>query len=422
MGMNEREVKIMRIEVWRSVRVLAAIALASLSVNSVNANPVADSSSPASTTSSSINPCVTWQAIRTAVQSGRVQSAMIFPELPDGFKKGCVFYDPGAHTVNLFILKDGVSPDSVSVAAPQPDDGSLSQIVPIGSLGEEAYDALMNSGQLLEVGFDGSPAYMEFIQRKNAWDRAFIDRSEYGNVTVYFRYLFMESKGVPPEVMARLLEATKSQFDKAEVKPTAKFDSAQNRNLLQAIEAGDIQAVRAALEEGADPNTEGEDPNVKVGVEVTALMLAARYNRIEIAKVLIERGANVNGGNYAIGYPLQEAAEKGYLEMVTLLLSKGADVNTSADENYTALQGAVDERHTEVVEVLLKHGADPNVMTPSVPILCRAASNRYVEAVRLLIGSGADVNAECDGKTPRAIAEEKGYTEIVNLLKQAGAQ
>jgi ankyrin repeat protein len=346
---------------------------------------------------------------------------MIFPELPDGFKEGCVFYDPGAHTLNFYILKDGVSPDSISVVAPQPDDSAISQIVPIASLGEEAYDALMNSGQLLRVGFDGSPAYTEFIQQKNAWERAFIDRSEYGNVTVYFRYLFMESKGVPPEVMARLLEATKGQFDKAEVKPTAKFNSAQNQNLFRAIEYGDIKAVRAALSEGADPNTEGEDPNVEVGVEATALMLAARYNRVEIAKVLIERGANVNGGNYAIGYPLQEAAEKGYLEMVTLFLSKGADVNIAADENYTALQGAVDERHTDVVEVLLKHGADPNVMTPSVPILCRAATNRYVEAVRLLLASGADVNAECDGKTPRAIAEEKGYTEIVNLLKQAGA-
>lgn len=140
---------------------------------------------------------------------------MIFPELPDGFKEGCVFYDPGAHTVNLFILKNGVSPNSVSVVAPQPDNGPFSQIVPRASLGEEAYDALMNSGQLLRIGFDSSPAYMEFIQRKNAWDRAFIDRSEYGNVTVYFRYLFMESKGVPPEVMARLLEATKSQFDKS---------------------------------------------------------------------------------------------------------------------------------------------------------------------------------------------------------------
>ena len=189
-GMNARDVEIMKIGVWRNVRVLAAIVLASLSATSVNANPVTDSSSPASTSSSSINPCVTWQAIRTAVQSGRVRSEMIFPELPDGFKEGCVFYDPGAHTVNLFILKDGVSPNSVSVVAPQPDNGPFSQIVPRASLGEEAYDALMNSGQLLRIGFDSSPAYMEFIQRKNAWDRAFIDRSEYGNVTVYFRYLY----------------------------------------------------------------------------------------------------------------------------------------------------------------------------------------------------------------------------------------
>lgn len=412
MRIKARKLGIIRIGVWGSVPVLAAIVLVSLSANSVNANPIADSSSPQTaqkgTASSSINPCVTWQTLRTTVQTRTVQSRMIFPELPDGFKKGCVFSDEGAHTLNFNILKDGVSPDSVEVVAPQPGDSAISKIVPKAFIDE----SLMNSGQLLRVGFDSPGETDAAFIRKNAWEKAFISKSSDGNVRVIFRYVFMESKGVPPEVMARLLEASQSHFDKAP----------QNRNLLQAIQDDDIKAVRAALSEGADPNIEGKDPNVEVGVEVTALMLAARYNRIEIAKVLIEGGANVDGGNYRIGYPLLEAARKGYFEMVTLLLSKGADANTSADENYTVLQAAVDERHTEIVEVLLKHGADPNVLTPVIPILYSAASQGYVEAVRLLIVSGADVNAEYHGKTSRAIAEEKGYTEIVNLLKQAGAQ
>jgi hypothetical protein len=225
MGMNARKSEKMRIGVWGSVQVIAMIALALVAANFVSANPVTESSSPqtapASTPSSSINSCVIWQTLRTAIQSGRVQSRLILPELPDGFKKGCVFYDEGAHTLNFHILKDGVSPDSVSVVAAQPYDSPISQIVPKAFID----DSLMNRGQLLRVGFDSPGETDAAFIRKNAWERAFIRKSEDGRVTVIFRNLFMESKGVPPEVMARLLEATKSQFDKAQKK--------QPRNLIR---------------------------------------------------------------------------------------------------------------------------------------------------------------------------------------------
>lgn len=203
--MNARKLEIIRIGVWGSVRVLTAIVLALLLANPQTA--------PARAASSSVNPCVTWQTLKTAVQSGTVQSEIILPELPDGFKNGCVFFDEGAHTLAFYILKDGVSPDSFSVVAAQPGDSAISQIVPKAFIDYEAYEALMNRGQLLRVGFD-SPGETEaaFI-RKNAWERAFVRKYSDGNVTVIFRYLFMESKGVPEDVMIRLLEATKSQFD-----------------------------------------------------------------------------------------------------------------------------------------------------------------------------------------------------------------
>ncbi len=201
MGMNERKSEQIRIGVWGSLRILTAIVLASLTVNSVSANP-----------SSSINSCVTWQTLRTAVQSGTIRSRLILPELPDGFKKGCVFYNEGAHTLNFQILKDGVSPNSVSVIAAQPYNSPVSQIVPKGFID----DALMNRGQLLIVGFDSPGVTDAAFIRKNAWERAFIRKEEDGRVTVIFRNLFVESKGVPPEVIARLLEATKSQFNKIE--------------------------------------------------------------------------------------------------------------------------------------------------------------------------------------------------------------
>jgi ankyrin repeat protein len=194
----------------------------------------------------------------------------------------------------------------------------------------------------------------------------------------------------------------------------------KNRNLLKAVHDGDLKAVRAALSEGADPNAEEtyhEDTSDRVSI--TALELAAKSNRVEIAKVLIEHGAKVDR------YPLVAAASQGYLEMVTLLLSKGANVNAFLSQGYTALFGAIQGRHYKVAKVLLEHGANPNAFIEGgVSILFDAASRGDVEAVRLLIAHGADVNVGTvsGDRTPKAIAEEKGYTEIVNLLKQAGAQ
>ncbi|PSN59252.1 hypothetical protein BS50DRAFT_475913, partial [Corynespora cassiicola Philippines] len=54
---------------------------------------------------------------------------------------------------------------------------------------------------------------------------------------------------------------------------------------------------------------------------------AAANGHVEMAKLLLDKGANVNaeGGEY--GNALQEASDRGHKEIVQLLLDKGANVN-----------------------------------------------------------------------------------------------
>ncbi len=58
--------------------------------------------------------------------------------------------------------------------------------------------------------------------------------------------------------------------------------------------------------------------------------------------------------------PLHEAAAMGHLEVARLLLERGADVNAKNKHGFTPLHFAAGIGHTDVAKLLLEHGADVN--------------------------------------------------------------
>jgi ankyrin repeat protein len=118
--------------------------------------------------------------------------------------------------------------------------------------------------------------------------------------------------------------------------------------------------IERYLGSGWDVNAQGE----KYGR--TALHLAAMNGHLEIVKLLLEHGADVNAKTKeGYGYTaLHSAASNGHLEIVKLLLEHGADVNAKTKYGgYTALHSATMNGHLEIVKLLLEHGADVNAKT-----------------------------------------------------------
>lgn len=116
--------------------------------------------------------------------------------------------------------------------------------------------------------------------------------------------------------------------------------------------------------------------------------------KMNIARLLIERGANINvnsaGQNHT---PLDLAAREGDLEMVELLVNNGANVN-----NYKPLQLASQKGYLEIVTYLVEHGA--NLNDPDIEIrfdglspLHEAVRGGHFDVVEYLVEQGADINA-----------------------------
>ena len=94
---------------------------------------------------------------------------------------------------------------------------------------------------------------------------------------------------------------------------------------------------------------------------VTPLQVAAYDCKYEMTKLLLDRGAAVDGLDSEGNSPLTRAAiyYRPNLEVIGLLLARGADVNRVNKSGTSALDLAVDNQNPGLIRLLLACGADP---------------------------------------------------------------
>lgn len=124
-------------------------------------------------------------------------------------------------------------------------------------------------------------------------------------------------------------------------------------SIHDAAKSGDVVALTAALDAGADINASDGT--------ATPLYFAIRSGHTEAAKLLIERGADVNAETN-IGSPLRAAVVKSKIELINLLLQKGANPN-SVSRGSTVLHAAAKLSCLDCLKALVAAGADVNALT-----------------------------------------------------------
>ena len=161
---------------------------------------------------------------------------------------------------------------------------------------------------------------------------------------------------------------------------------------------------------------------------LTALHVAMLNNYTELARWLLERGANPNAPDGKGEAPLHAAAifdRRAGCPMTRLLLAHGADVRARNPQGETPLHRAAFHGHTALAALLLSHGADIQAGDGrgETPLHLACAPTAHLDMIRLLIQRGADLNAEGEiGAAPLHAAILIGSTEAARALLEAGAR
>jgi ankyrin repeat protein len=201
----------------------------------------------------------------------------------------------------------------------------------------------------------------------------------------------------------------------------------------EALCKNDFERLNRLLKKGADinkPSTTSEEDFNPLGVAVSR-------GQFEVAKFLIDNGANVNYKNA----PRDEAAlliavsnkTNAQVKIIKYLCASGADVNAKTNSGCTAVSMASFHNNLPVLtELVSQQNADVNESIPTrFQPLFAACLKGDLETCRFLLEHNADPNARApasvtpgyeDSEYPIEQACKEGQLELVQLLLKFGAQ
>ena len=144
---------------------------------------------------------------------------------------------------------------------------------------------------------------------------------------------------------------------------------------------------------------------------------AAQNNSLEMIRLLLKPGASANGKSNSWP-PIYIAIEHGHPEVAKLLVDNGANVNEQFFEHGTPLMFAVKYDFPDLVEYLLEHGADVHGKSIyGLTALHVAAKTGNVTIMKRLLAAGADKDAVNSMKEkPIDVAVSEGNPPAFRLL------
>jgi hypothetical protein len=187
------------------------------------------------------------------------------------------------------------------------------------------------------------------------------------------------------------------------------------RTVLSDSSQSAVDKVIEFLDNGGDPNQEF----------IRGIRLLHETTNVEITKLLISRGANVNATDYLNRTPLHYATKEKATKVAEVLISNGADIDAKTTKGWTPLFDASRWESFEIMDMLLKAGADVTKIDSNGNTPLHIAVSFYRHAItKKVLGVGVPINTQNNkGETalhiaskPRVVLKEQ-KSVVLELLK-----
>lgn len=152
----------------------------------------------------------------------------------------------------------------------------------------------------------------------------------------------------------------------------------------------------------------------------TPLITALQSNNVELVRLMLKNGANVDGVDNYSSTALMFAIKFDQKDMVALLLSYNPDIFMEDNATITSLMVAVLQNNSKIVSMLLDYEAKSKNKNAAnidkLRALNLASDLGYVEIVKILLSQGTSIKQLPNGETPLLFAAKSGNEEIVRML------
>jgi len=173
---------------------------------------------------------------------------------------------------------------------------------------------------------------------------------------------------------------------------------------------GQSEFAKRLIESGADVNTSHEGYSL--------IHACSACNLPELLDQLLSKGLGVDDfdENGSGRTPLMWAVQEGNIDIVKILISKGANIN-ARNESETPLHLASSEGHLNIVKLLIENGVDISVRINGTSPLHNASAWNHLDTVKYLISIGLSPDeSDSDGNTALSFAKMYSHNGLEAYL------
>ncbi|XP_064176209.1 ankyrin-3 isoform X25 [Anguilla rostrata] len=167
----------------------------------------------------------------------------------------------------------------------------------------------------------------------------------------------------------------------------------------------------------------GAAVDFKARNDITPLHVASKRGNGNMVKLLLERGAKIDAKTKDGLTPLHCGARSGHEQVVEMLLDRGAPILSKTKNGLSPLHMATQGDHLNCVQLLLHHEVPVDDVTNDyLTALHVAAHCGHYKVAKVIVDKKANPNAKAlNGFTPLHIACKKNRIRVMELLLKHGA-